>query len=201
MNDRTEADKAQTEAAPIAIMFVVARAENGVIGRNNTMPWRLKSDLQHFRALTIGKPVVMGRKTFASIGRPLKGRSNIVVSRNPHFAAAGIIVAPNVDSALSVARGEALRQGAGAIAIIGGAEIFAQTMPLAGRIEMTLVHDRPEGDTYFPDIDQATWSEISRSRHPKGASDSAPYSFVTYERAGSPGNRDRWIAARHERAL
>ena len=200
MNDRT-ADKGEAGRTPIAIIFVVARAENGVIGRNNALPWRLKSDMRHFRALTMGRPVIMGRKTFASIASPLKGRTNIVVSRDPHFAAAGVIVTPDLARALSVGRGEALRQDAGAIAIIGGAEIFAQTMDLADRVEMTLVHDRPEGDTYFPEIDTTTWREISRSRHPAGPNDSAAYTFVTYERAGSTQNRPAAVAARHDRAL
>src|SRR5205085_12058385 len=133
VNSRMAEEKGRTGAAPIAIIFIVARAENGVIGRDNALPWRIKSDMQHFRALTMGKPVLMGRKTFASIGKPLPGRSNIVISRDPHFSASGIMVAPDVERALSVGRGEALRQGSGAIAVIGGAEIFAQTMPVATR--------------------------------------------------------------------
>jgi dihydrofolate reductase len=169
-------------AAPIAIVFVVARAENGVIGHNGGLPWRLKSDLQHFRALTIGKPVVMGRRTYASIGKPLKGRTNIVVSRDPDFSVAGVVVAADITRALAAARGDALRLGANAIAIIGGAEIFAQTLAQADRLEVTEVHDRPQGDTHLPAIDPAEWREVRRSRHDAGPDDSAAYSFVTYER-------------------
>src|SRR5579872_5059594 len=108
------------------IILVAAIAENGVIGRGNALPWRLKSDMQHFRAITMGKPVVMGRKTFLSIGKPLKGRSNIVVSRDPQFAAPGIVVAPSIEAALAAARGDALRRGADSIAVIGGADLYAQ---------------------------------------------------------------------------
>jgi dihydrofolate reductase len=176
--------KGRTGAASIAIVFIVARAENGVIGRDNALPWHLKSDMQHFRALTMGKPVLMGRKTYASIGKPLRGRTNIVISRDQQFSASGIVVTPDIERALSVGRGEALRQGSGSIAVIGGAEIFAQTMPLATRLEVTEVHARPDGDTSIPEFDPTVWREISRHRHSPGPSDTVAYSFVTYERAG-----------------
>ena len=131
-------------------ILVAAIAENGVIGRGNALPWRLKSDMQHFRALTMGKPVVMGRKTYLSIGRPLNGRTTIVVSRDPNFTAPGIVVAPSLDAALAAARGDALRRNADAIVVAGGAEIYAQTMPLATRLAITQVHKRVEGDAHFP---------------------------------------------------
>ena len=111
------------------ILIVAAIAENGVIGRGNALPWRLKSDMQHFRALTMGKPVIMGRKTYLSIGKPLAGRTTIVVSRDPKFAAPGIVVAPSLDAALAAARGDALRRNAEAIVIAGGADLYAQAMP------------------------------------------------------------------------
>jgi dihydrofolate reductase len=166
----------------ISLTLVVAVAENGVIGRSGGLPWRLKSDLAHFRALTWGKPVVMGRRTFASIPKPLKGRTTIVVSRDPAFAAPGIVVAPNLAAALATARGDALRRGADAIAIIGGQDIFARTLPMADRLEITEVHARPQGDTFFPPIDPEQWRDVGRTAHPAGPGDDAPFTFVTYER-------------------
>ena len=122
------------------MVLVAAVADNGVIGRAGALPWRLKSDMQHFRALTFGHPVLMGRKTYQSIGKPLSGRTNIVVSRERAFAAPGVLVARDLDAALGVARGDALRRGGPAIMVIGGADLYAQTMPLASRLEITRVH-------------------------------------------------------------
>ena len=110
------------------IVVLAAVAENGVIGRGNALPWRLKSDMAHFRALTMGKPVVMGRKTYLSIGKPLKGRTTIVVSRDRAFAAPGVLVAPNLDYALAAARGDALRRGADTVIVAGGADIYIQAL-------------------------------------------------------------------------
>jgi dihydrofolate reductase len=169
----------------IPIMLVVAVAENGVIGRDNQLPWRIRSDLKFFKTVTLNKPVVMGRKTFASIGKPLPGRTNIVITRQSDFVAPGILVAPGVDQALSVARGDALRRGADAIAVIGGTEIFAQTLPLAARVILTLVHAKPLGDTYFPLVDPAVWRETERLPQPKGPDDEYGYTIVNYERAGA----------------
>jgi len=121
----------------VPITLVAALAENGVIGRDNGLPWRLKSDMVHFRAITMGKPVVMGRKTFLSIGRPLPGRTTIVVSRDHTFAAPGVVVAPTVEAALTVAQGDALRRRAECIIVAGGADLYAQTMPLAGWLHIT----------------------------------------------------------------
>jgi len=164
------------------IVMIVAVAENGVIGANGAMPWRLKSDLQRLKALTIGKPVVMGRKTFASIGRPLPGRTNIVVTRDPDFRAPGIVVTNSTANAMAIATGDALRRFVTEIAIIGGAEIYAQTMDRADRLEITEVHARPDGDTRFASIDAADWEEVARVRNPAGPDHSADYSYVTYRR-------------------
>ena len=153
-----------------------------MIGRDNALPWRLKSDMQRFRALTMGKPVVMGRKTYVSIGKPLKGRTNIVVSRDRGFAAPGVIVTHDLVTALTVACGDALRREAIAIMVIGGTEIFVQTLPMADRLEITFVHARPPGDTLFPPIDPATWREVERSEHPPGVHDDAGFAFVAFER-------------------
>jgi dihydrofolate reductase len=164
------------------IVLVAAIAENGVIGRGNALPWRLKSDMAHFRELTMGKPVVMGRKTYLSIGKPLKGRTTIVVSRDRDFAAPGIVVAPSLDAALTAARGDALRRGAGAIIVAGGAEIYAQAMAQATRLAITQVHLRAEGEIRFPAIDATLWHEISRSEHAAADDDDSAYAFVDYER-------------------
>jgi dihydrofolate reductase len=174
---------------PLALILVAAVAENGVIGRDNQLPWRIKSDLKYFRAVTINKPVVMGRKTFASIGKPLPGRTNIVVTRQD-FSAPGIVVAPGLDEALAVARGDALRRGAHEIAVIGGTDIFRQTMPLADRLVLTQVHANPPGDTYFPEIAPGDWREVERLPQPQAPGDDHAFTIVTFERA-----------ARHERAL
>ena len=163
------------------IVFIAAVADNGVIGQGGTMPWRLKSDMRHFRALTTGKPVVMGRKTYDSLHiKPLPGRTNIVVTRDKNFTAPGVLVAPNLEAALDAARGDALRRGADTVVILGGAEIYAQAMPLAGRLEITQIHMQPEGDTFFPAIDPAIWREAAREPHPAGPSDDAAYDFVSY---------------------
>jgi dihydrofolate reductase len=166
----------------LPIVLLAAVAENGVIGRDNALPWRLKSDMQRFRALSMGKPVVMGRKTYGSIGKPLKGRTNIVVSRDRAFAAPGVIATHDLSTALTIAFGDALRRKANAIMVIGGTEIFVQTLPMADRLEITHVHARPPGDTLFPPIDPAIWREVERSEHPPGVNDDAGFAFVAYER-------------------
>lgn len=164
------------------IILVAAVADNGVIGQGGRLPWRLKSDLAHFRAVTMGKPVVMGRKTYASIGRPLKGRTNVVVSRDRTFTAPGVLVAPSVEAALEAARGDALRRGADAIAVIGGADLYAQCMTRADRLVITQVHLRPTGDTKFPIIDSNAWSETGRSEHQAGPGDEAGFTVIEYQR-------------------
>src|SRR6478609_1826452 len=155
--DRRAAERRCARAAGGAgvtqIVIIAAVAENGVIGRGGTMPWRLKSDMKHLRALTMGKPVVMGRKTYLSLYvRPLPGRTNIVVTRDKDFTAPGALVARSLDIALEAARGDALRRGT-EIMVIGGAEIYAQAMPYADQLEITRIHMTPEGDTVFPPID------------------------------------------------
>ena len=165
------------------VVVLAAVAENGVIGRGNALPWRLKSDMMHFRAITMGKPVVMGRKTYLSIGKPLKGRTTIVVSRDPAFTAPGIVVAPSLDAALAVARGDALRRNADAIVVAGGADLYAQVMPQATQLAITEVHAPSEGDVRFPAIDPKVWRETARSRQTPAAEDEVSFTFVTYERA------------------
>jgi dihydrofolate reductase len=157
-------------------------AENGVIGRDNTIPWRLKADQLRLKQMTMGKPIVMGRKTFLSLRRPLPGRTNIVITRDPTFRAAGAVVTDSLAHAHEIALGDALRRFVTEIAVIGGAEIYAQEMPFADRLEVTEVHAAPEGDTRFAAIDPAIWQETARERHRASADDSADYSYVTYRR-------------------
>ena len=145
------------------VVLIVAVADNGVIGADGAIPWRLKSDQQRLKAMTMGKPVVMGRKTFISLRRPLPGRTNIVVTRDANFRAAGAVVKTS----------------------IGGAEIYAQWMACADRLEITEVHARSDGDTYFAAIDAADWEEVARVRNPAGSDDSAAFSYVTYRRRKS----------------
>ena len=164
------------------IVLVAAIAANGVIGRGNALPWRLKSDLLHFRALTMGKPLIMGRKTYLSIGKPLSGRTTIVVSRDHAFAAPGILVAPSLGDAFTAARGDALRRNADSIIIAGGAEIYEQAMARATHLAITWVHKRVEGDARFPAIDPNIWRETSREEHEPQAEDEAAFAFVSCER-------------------
>src|SRR3974390_2275288 len=164
------------------IVLIAAVADNCVIGANGAIPWRLKSDMLRFKAMTIGKPVVMGRKTFVSLKRRLPARTNIVVTRDPAYRAAGAVVTISLEAAHAVARGDALRRSVGEIAVIGGAEIYAEWMNRADRLEITEVHLHCEGDTFFPAIDPALWEEVARTRHPAGPDDRAEFSYVTYRR-------------------
>ena len=164
------------------IIIVAAVAENGVIGRGNALPWRLKSDMVHFRSVTMGKPVVLGRKTYQSIGKPLAGRTTIVVSRDTAFSAPGIVVAPSFAAALDAARGDALRRDCAAIVIAGGADIYVQALALATRLVITQVHKPADGDARFPAIDSKLWRETSRSEHKPGPQDEAAFAFVAFER-------------------
>jgi dihydrofolate reductase len=176
----------QTNQTGASIMLVAAVADNGVIGQSGGLPWRLKSDMAHFRRVTMGNPVVMGRRTWASIGKPLSGRTNIVVTRDRHFAAVGVVVAPTLEAALAAARGDALRRNADHIVVIGGADLYAQTLNRAAKLVITHVHLRPQGDTRFPAIDPTQWREEARSEHAAGPRDDAAFSIVTYARYPRP---------------
>lgn len=166
------------------LSLIVARAENGVIGRDGGLPWRLPGDLAFFKKTTMGKPVVMGRRTFESIGRPLAGRTNIVVTRDAGFAAEGVAVAHDLDEALALAERTAAADGADEVMVIGGAQIYAQTMPRADRIYLTSVHAAPEGDTHLPAPDPAHWRETAREARP--ADGAAPaYDIIVLDRIGT----------------
>ncbi len=169
--------------ARIEIVLVAAVAENGVIGRDGRLPWRLKSDMKLFRHITWGKPVVVGRTTYLSFTKqPLPGRTNIVLSRKPDLAVPGALVASSLDAALQAARGDALRRGADAIMVVGGADIFEQTMALADRLMITRVQLQPSGDTGFPVIDPSVWAESQRTEHRAGPGDQADFTVSVYHR-------------------
>ena len=164
------------------IVIVAAIGDNSVIGREGQLPWRLKSDLQHFRKITMNRPVIMGRKTHESIGRLLPGRTNIVLTRDLSLVARGAVLATSLDAALSYARADAAKRGVDEIMVIGGGDIFAATMEMADRLEITQVHASPEGDAVFPAIDPEVWQEISREDHYAGPDDDAGFTLVTYVR-------------------
>jgi len=162
------------------ISLIVAMAQNGVIGRDNALPWRLPEDLKRFRAFTLGKPILMGRKTFESIGRPLPGRVNLVLTRDRGWCAAGVIVVHSVEQALAQA-------GASAeLVAIGGAEIYRQVLPLARRMYLTHVHADVPGDRYFPDFDPTQWADVECSVHPADDEHAYRVTFVTLERRNAP---------------
>ncbi|MGH8529312.1 MAG: dihydrofolate reductase [Nevskiales bacterium] len=159
------------------VSLIVAADENNLIGADNRLPWHLPADLKHFKQVTMGKPMLMGRKTLESIGRPLPGRRSIVLTRVPGFTAPGCEIAGSLEQALLLA------DSAGEIMVIGGAEIFQQALPRASRIYMTRVHGRFEGDTYFPELEQGAWRETSRETHTPDDKNLWPYSFVVLERS------------------
>jgi dihydrofolate reductase len=169
------------------ITLVVAVAENGVIGRGGGLPWHLSADLKTFRRVTMGKPVIMGRRTFHSLKKPLDGRDNIVVTRDPGFKADGAIVAPTFEAALAKAEQCARARSTDEVMVIGGADIFAASLPLAGRIYKTEVHGAPEGDTVMPTVDWARWREISREALPRGQRDDYGATLILLERKPRAG--------------
>jgi dihydrofolate reductase len=164
------------------IVVLVAVAENGVIGRDGDMPWRLSTDLKRFKARTLGKPVIMGRRTFASIGRPLPGRDIVVLTRDPSFAVEGVTVAASPQAALDAASRIAAGTGAAEIVVAGGGEIYRSLLDHADRLVVTHVHATPDGDVGFPPIDPAVWREAAHEGPVQGERDSAPASFVEYVR-------------------
>ncbi len=168
--------------APV-IALVVARGENGAIGIGGNLPWRLGSDLRQFRKVTLGKPVIMGRRTFLSLPRALDQRVNIVLSRDAGFVAEGVVTAGSLEVGLDQARSAAKAANVDEIMVIGGDDVFREVMPRAARIYLTEVHASPEADTWLLDFDLSGWREISRERHEPGPKDEYPFSFVLLERA------------------
>ena len=165
---------------PLVIVAAVAR--NGVIGGDNRLLWRLPSDLKRFRALTWGRPLIMGRKTFASIGRVLPGRETIVLTRDAGFVAAGVHVAHSIAQALELAAVRAVAMGAGEIILAGGAELYAALLMRAERLQITQVDLAPAGDAHFPAIDPLYWRETDRVAPPPETGDETGFAFVTYQR-------------------
>lgn len=169
-----------TGELPLVIVAAVAR--NGVIGDDNRLIWRLRSDLKHFRALTIGRPVLMGRKTFLSIGKPLPGRETVVLSRDPEFSAEGAHVARSLEEALALGQRLGAAMGADSLAVAGGADLYAQMLPLAQRLELTRVEAEPAGDARFPLWDASAFELVAETAHPAGPDDEHAFSFVSYRR-------------------
>lgn len=173
---------------PLAL--IVAVAENGVIGRDGELPWRISSDLKRFKALTVGKPVVMGRKTFESIGRPLPSRPNLVVTRDTGWRADGAEAITDIDRAFNRARMIAAEIGADEAMVIGGAALYEAALPAAQRIYLTEVRLAPEGDVRFPKLAANAWREAARETPDPGPKDEAPFSFVVLERGSAPHEAD-----------
>ncbi len=159
--------------------LVAALSSNGVIGRNNALPWRLPADLKHFKNLTLGKAILMGRKTYESIGRPLPGRENIVISRNTRLQIPGCRICVSLEAALATAR--RLHPQSPAM-VIGGGQLYRQALPLAGWLYLTRVHAEIDGDTWFPEINPEQWHEIHREDHRAGDESDWDYSFIDYRR-------------------
>ena len=166
----------------IKTSLIVAAAENGIIGKDNDMPWKISSDLQYFKKITMHKPIIMGRKTVDSIGKPLPGRVNIVITRDATFTAEGVITAHSVEMALDVAKSMAEVKGLKEVMIIGGAQIYALCLPEADRLYLTRIHAEIEGDTSFPVLDPNEWLEYSSEHHSAGEKDSHDYSFKVLDR-------------------
>lgn len=174
------------------ITLVAAVGRNGVIGGAGKLPWRLRSDLQRFKAVTMGKPMLMGRKTYAAIGRPLPGRESIVLTRDSGFSPPGVHVVRTLDDAIARAQDCACAMGAKEIIVAGGGDIYAQTIDMAHRLDVTEVDLAPEGDAYFPNIDARIWRLASQTPHPAGPGDDASFTVKIYERAATaaePGSR------------
>ena len=160
------------------IALIWAMSENGVIGRDNGLPWRLHKDMQHFMRTTLGKPVIMGRRTFESMKAPLSGRLNVVMTRDPHYRREGIEVVPDLETALQVADAT----GAEELMVIGGAAIYAEALPRADRLYVTRVHAEVEGDTLFPDVDWSVWQRVQSQSHEADARNEHPFTIEVYER-------------------
>jgi len=166
----------------IPLIAVAALADNHVIGNDNRLIWRLKTDLRRFRALTLGRPLIMGRKTFQSIGKALPGRYTVVLTRDPHFGAEGVTVTHSLETALAAGQDLARQHGADAVVIGGGADLYHQTLLLCDRLHLTYVHAEPEGDALFPAFTRSEWIETLREDHPQGPDDEHPFTFLDLKR-------------------
>lgn len=162
------------------IALIAALASNRVIGKDNTLPWHLPGDLKYFKGVTMGKPLIMGRHTFESIGRPLPGRTNIVLTRKGDFTAEGVVLAASLAEALALAR----QEQAAEVMVIGGEAVYRELLPVADRLYLTEVHAEVAGDAWFPEFERGEWREVQREDHPAQGGDSLDYSFVVLERIG-----------------
>ncbi|MAU40583.1 MAG: type 3 dihydrofolate reductase [Kordiimonas sp.] len=167
------------------VALVVAMTDNRVIGRDNDLPWRLSSDLKYFKKITMGKPIVMGRKTYDSIGKPLPGRTNIVITRDTSYSHEGVITAHSLETALEIGMGIAAAKGEPEVMVIGGGEIFKLALPIADRLYLTKVKGEVEGDAYFPEWSTNDWVIRHSEDHSAGDKDSHDYSFVVLDRVSS----------------
>lgn len=166
----------------LPVVLIAAIADNGVIGDDNRLIWRLKTDLRRFRSLTLGRPVLMGRKTFLSIGKPLPGRETVVLTRDPDFRADGVHVAHSLAEGLEQGQRLGAAMAADSIVVAGGADVYAQALPLADRLELTLVHAEPAGDAVFPEWNRPAFDSAGREDHPASADDEHAFTFASYRR-------------------
>ena len=164
------------------VSLIVAAAKNRVIGRNNNLPWYLPNDLKYFKQATMGKPIIMGRKTYDSIGKPLPGRPNIIITRNPAFNAEGVSIAHSLNDAIAQAEDLAFINGSEEVMIIGGAQIYAESLSIADRLYLTEVHASVDGDAFFPEYDARDWEEKVREDFSAVAPNPYDYSFVVYDK-------------------
>ena len=171
----------------VAVAIIAAVAANGVIGHGNTIPWHLPSDFAHFKRMTVGKPLIMGRKTFESIGRPLPNRTNIVVTRQEGYQPHGVLVTSSLEAALAQAQEIAQADRANEVMVGGGAEIYAQALPIADRLYITHVGAAPEGDAYFPQVNLDQFKESGTINVPPNPNDSAAFRIKIYRRAPNTG--------------
>jgi len=176
----------ETSSPEPTIALVVAMGENRAIGRGGDLPWHLRSDMKFFRKVTMGNPVLMGRRTFKSLPRVLDGRLNIVLTRDEGFVAPSAVMAHSLEEGLQAARESCARTGADEIMVIGGEDVFREVLPQTGRIYLTEVHASPEADTWFPELDPTEWLEVFREAHKAGPKDDHDFSFVVLERVAAP---------------
>ncbi len=166
------------------LALIVAQSENRVIGRNNALPWHLSEDLKYFKKVTMGKVIIMGRKTYESIGRPLPGRTNVVVTRDPRWSAEGVTVVHSLEQAVEQATAISEINGAGEAMVIGGSELYTQALPLTQRLYLTQVHAQVCGDAYFPELELSQWQQFSRQDFDAVEPNPYSYSFIVLDRIG-----------------
>ncbi|MEH6471323.1 MAG: dihydrofolate reductase [Halopseudomonas sp.] len=165
------------------LALIVAQSQNRVIGRNNALPWHLPEDLKYFKAVTMGKAIIMGRKTYESIGRPLPGRTNLVVTRDKSYQAAGVTIVHSLEQAVEQAQAISEINGVDEALVIGGAELYAQALPMTQRLYLTQVHHRVNGDAFFPELDEAQWRQKSRQDFDAIEPNPHSYSFIVFDRS------------------